>query len=395
MPSTTGSRSTCASRYRAGVSPEHAAFATVGAIAMQGVRRAEVQLGERPASSGLAWSASLSSGCWWRPGCVSSAWTSIEDRCRLAEKAGALACAAPTDDGMAAVAAARSLRSTEGRGADHVLLAAGGSSNGPVEHRRQAGAGPRPSRRHRQDPARSAVERLLRQGARRPLLPVLRARPLRRPLRARGDRLPDWLRALDRAAQPRLLPGPARAQDIEVELARVRRSSVERTRQPSTSELASGALNGGRFPVRVPARGHACRQARRCSRARPAAPGTAAPRDRRAQLAVGFIGAGNYASSMLLPHLARLDERPARPRGDDRSLSAVNAQRRFGFTSCLDHADAVLDDDVARRGLHRHPPSLARRSRLPRPADRQGRLRREAARADQCRGASSASWTRS
>ena len=32
-----------------GVSPEHAAFATVGAIAMQGVRRAEVQLGEPPA----------------------------------------------------------------------------------------------------------------------------------------------------------------------------------------------------------------------------------------------------------------------------------------------------------------------------------------------------------
>ena len=29
-----------------GVSPEHAAFSTVGAIAMQGVRRAEVQLGE-------------------------------------------------------------------------------------------------------------------------------------------------------------------------------------------------------------------------------------------------------------------------------------------------------------------------------------------------------------
>src|SRR6516162_160062 len=30
----------------AGVAPEHAAFATVGAIAMQGVRRAEVQLGD-------------------------------------------------------------------------------------------------------------------------------------------------------------------------------------------------------------------------------------------------------------------------------------------------------------------------------------------------------------
>ena len=56
----------------------------------------------------------------------------IEDRCRLAEKAGALVCAAPTEDGMATVQQALA-EITEGRGADHVLLAAGGSSNGPVE----------------------------------------------------------------------------------------------------------------------------------------------------------------------------------------------------------------------------------------------------------------------
>src|SRR5580658_2612545 len=37
----------------AGVLPEHAAFATVAAIAMQGVRRAEVQLGETAAVIGL------------------------------------------------------------------------------------------------------------------------------------------------------------------------------------------------------------------------------------------------------------------------------------------------------------------------------------------------------
>ena len=36
-----------------GVSPEHAAFATVGAIAMQGVRRAEVQLGDVACVIGL------------------------------------------------------------------------------------------------------------------------------------------------------------------------------------------------------------------------------------------------------------------------------------------------------------------------------------------------------
>src|SRR6185437_455476 len=56
----------------------------------------------------------------------------IEDRCRLAEKAGAVLCAPPTDDGIAAVQHALA-ELTDGRGADQVLLAAGGASNGPVE----------------------------------------------------------------------------------------------------------------------------------------------------------------------------------------------------------------------------------------------------------------------
>ena len=56
----------------------------------------------------------------------------IEDRCRLAEQAGAVLCAAPDDEGLAAIAASLD-ELTSGRGADHVFLAAGGSSNAPVE----------------------------------------------------------------------------------------------------------------------------------------------------------------------------------------------------------------------------------------------------------------------
>ena len=56
----------------------------------------------------------------------------VEDRCRLAEQAGAAFCAAPTDEGMAAVENALA-EVTGGRGADQVFLAAGGTSNGPVE----------------------------------------------------------------------------------------------------------------------------------------------------------------------------------------------------------------------------------------------------------------------
>jgi predicted dehydrogenase len=63
------------------------------------------------------------------------------------------------------------------------------------------------------------------------------------------------------------------------------------------------------------------------------------------RLAIGFIGAGNYANSMLLPNLAKQDNAYLSHVATTRSLSAVNAQRRFGFKTASTTADAVLDDE--------------------------------------------------
>ncbi len=115
-----------------GVAPEHAAFSTVGAIAMHGVRRAEVQLGDTACVIGLGLVGQLVVRLLIASGVRVLGLDVIEDRCRLAEKAGAVLCAAPTDEGMEAVQQALA-EISDGRGADHVLLAAGGSSNGPVE----------------------------------------------------------------------------------------------------------------------------------------------------------------------------------------------------------------------------------------------------------------------
>ncbi len=114
------------------VSPEHAAFSTVGAIAMQGVRRAEVQLGETACVIGLGLVGQLVVRLLVAAGVRVVGLDMIEDRCQRAEKAGAVCCAAPDDEGLAAVQQALA-EMTGGRGADHVLLAAGGHSNGPVE----------------------------------------------------------------------------------------------------------------------------------------------------------------------------------------------------------------------------------------------------------------------
>jgi predicted dehydrogenase len=74
--------------------------------------------------------------------------------------------------------------------------------------------------------------------------------------------------------------------------------------------------------------------------------GTAARGKSDGRLTIGFIGAGNYASSMLLPHLARLDNTNLAHIATTRSLSAVNAQRRFGFTTASTDANAVFDDET-------------------------------------------------
>ena len=48
---------------------------------------------------------------------------------------------------------------------------------------------------------------------------------------------------------------------------------------------------------------------------------------------------------MLLPHLAQLPDAELAHVATTRSLSAVNAQRRFGFTTASTSATAVLEDE--------------------------------------------------
>ena len=73
-----------------GVSPEHAAFATVGSIAMHGVRRAEVQLGDTACVIGLGLVGQLVVRLLIASGVRVIGLDVIEERCRLAEQAGAV-----------------------------------------------------------------------------------------------------------------------------------------------------------------------------------------------------------------------------------------------------------------------------------------------------------------
>ena len=275
-------------------------------------------------------------------------------------------------------------------GADHVLLGRRRVVQRPGRGGRPAGPRPGPGRRHRQGEARPALERLLRQGARRPLLPVVRAGPLRRRLRARRAS----------TTRPATSAGPndgtssASSTCSPGEALPVDRSSPTSFPVAEAADvygrLRSGELHGRRFPLRVPERRPRHRPTRRRpSRPRrsPLSPARRRPARRprrrtadRARCAVGFIGAGNYASSMLLPHLAAARGVELAHVVTNTSLSAANAQRRFGFARGVDRRRRAARRRHDRRRLRRDPPPHPRRARLPGARGRQGDVRREAAR---------------
>jgi predicted dehydrogenase/threonine dehydrogenase-like Zn-dependent dehydrogenase len=328
-----------------GVSPEHAAFATVGSIAMHGVRRAEVQLGEVACVIGLGLVGQLVVRLLVASGVRVIGLDVIEQRGRLAEQAGAVLCAAPKDEGLNAARHAVD-EISGGRGVDHVFLAAGGSSNEPVE----------------------LAARLARDRAR--VVDIGKTR-LDLPWNAYYEKELDvrfsrsygpgryderyelegidypvgYVRWTERRNLECFLDLVAR-KEIEVETLV---SGVFPLQDASTvyADLASGSLKAVGVLLEYPAtppdslpRADSLVRAGTIRTGR----GAAARGKSGGRLAIGFIGAGNYASSMLLPHLARLDKAHLAHVATSRSLSAVNAQRRFGFTTASTNADAVFED---------------------------------------------------
>jgi predicted dehydrogenase len=328
------------------VAPEHAAFSTVGAIAMQGVRRAEPQLGETSLVIGLGLIGQLLVRLLVAAGIRVVGLDMIEDRCRLAEQAGAVLCAAPDDDGLAAVAASLD-EITSGRGADHVFLAAGSSSNAPVE----------------------TAARLARDRAR--VVDIGKTK-LDLPWNAYYDKELDV--RFSRSYGPGRYDDRYELEGIDYPAGYVRwteRRNLEcfldllshkdlevETLVSGTfpmgeaasvyADLSSGALKAVGVLLEYPAPDPENLPRPATSLVRAAVPvkgrnGTNGVAGK--HLAIGFIGAGNYASSMLLPHLAQLPGAELAHVATTRSLSAVNAQRRFGFTTASTRAQAVLDDE--------------------------------------------------
>jgi predicted dehydrogenase/threonine dehydrogenase-like Zn-dependent dehydrogenase len=332
-----------------GVAPEHAAFSTVGAIAMQGVRRGEPQLGETSLVIGLGLIGQLVVRLLVAAGIRVVGLDTVEDRCRLAEQAGAVACAAPDDEGVASIAAALD-ELTSGRGADHIFLAVGTSSNAPVETAAKLAR----DRARVVDIGKTKLDL--------PWSAYYDKELDVRFSRSYGPGRYDDRYELEGIDYPAGYVRWTERRNLECFLDLLARKDLEVATLVSSTfpmqdaasvyaDLSAGTLKAVGVLLEYPApdpdiQPRPATSLVRSGRTSVPAKGTKGTNGLASKhLAIGFIGAGNYASSMLLPHLAQLANAKLAHVATTRSLSAVNAQRRFGFATASTSAQAVLDDE--------------------------------------------------
>ncbi|MFF4901387.1 bi-domain-containing oxidoreductase [Streptomyces sp. NPDC001068] len=325
-----------------GLDPRHAAFGTVGSIALQGVRRGEPQLGEVALVIGLGLIGQLVVQLLTAAGVRVVGADPDPARCELAAGLGAAACG---DPGSAAVEAAVA-ELTDGHGVDQVYLAAGGGSNQPVELAarlsRDRGRVVDIGKCRLDLPWNAYYEKELDVRFSRSYGPG-RYDP---EYELEGRDYPiGYVRWTERRNLACFLDLVARGRvDVEPLISHVADfdDAVETYRRLKDGELKAVAVLF-RYPGRT-------------AESEPEAPSVAVPTVRHGGTAptlvraaaspvrLAFVGAGNYATSMLLPHLAQRDGVELSTVVTTTALSAANAQRKFGFAEATTDLDAVLGD---------------------------------------------------
>ena len=339
-----------------GVPPQLAAFATVGSIALQGVRQGGVQLGDTACVIGLGLVGQLVVQLLVASGVQVVGLDPDEDRCRLAEKTGALVCGAPDDEGVAAAEKAL-FKASGGLGADRIFLVAGGSSNQPVEL----------AARLARD--RATVVDIGKCKLDLPWNDYYEKELDLRFSRSYGPGRYDPSYELDGVDYPAGYVRWTERRNLHCFINAIARKEIDpepliagifpvEDATDVYGQLSSGTLRGVGYlfeydspteevrdsEARADALENPARPARRVEPASTRQGPAGTQRNANRVLQIGFVGAGNYASSMLLPHLTK-DSRVELARvSTRRSLSAVNAQRKFGFRDASTDTNALLED---------------------------------------------------
>ncbi|MFF8196360.1 bi-domain-containing oxidoreductase [Streptomyces bobili] len=325
------------------LAPRHAAFGTVGSIALQGVRQGESRLGEVALVIGLGLIGQLVVQLLAASGVRVVGVDPDPVRCELAERLGAVACGDPASTAVEATVA----ELTGGHGVDQVYLAAGGGSNEPVELAarlcRDRGRVVDIGKCRLDLPWNAYYEKELDVRFSRSYGPG-RYDP---EYELEGRDYPiGYVRWTERRNLACFIDLLARGSvDVEPLVSHIAdfEDAVETYRTLKDGELKAVAVLF-RYPG----------QAGEAAAPVVAVPAVAVPtestkpspaRAARTPVRLAFVGAGNYATSMLLPHLAQRDGVELATVVTTTALSAANAQRKFGFAGATTDLDSVLGDE--------------------------------------------------
>ncbi|MEV6756967.1 bi-domain-containing oxidoreductase [Streptomyces sp. NPDC051214] len=326
-----------------GLAPRHAAFGTVGSIAMQGVRQGEPQLGEVALVIGLGLIGQLVVQLLTASGVRVVGVDPDPVRCELAERVGAAACGDPSSAAVESAVA----ELTGGHGVDQVYLAAGGASNQPVELAarlcRDRGRVVDIGKCRLDLPWNAYYEKELDVRFSRSYGPG-RYDP---EYELEGRDYPiGYVRWTERRNLACFLDLVARGRvDVEPLISHIADfdDAVE-----TYQSLKDGDLKAVAVLFRYPGDTEAAPEAVAPSVAVPAVKRTggrvSTPGRAATPVRLAFVGAGNYATSMLLPHLAQRDGVRLSTVVTTTALSGANAQRKFGFAEATTDLDAVLGD---------------------------------------------------
>ncbi|MER5227254.1 bi-domain-containing oxidoreductase [Streptomyces flaveus] len=326
-----------------GLAPRHAAFGTVGSIAMQGVRQGESRLGEVALVIGLGLIGQLVVQLLAASGVRVVGVDPDPVRCELAERLGAAACGDPASAAVEAAVA----ELTGGHGVDQVYLAAGGGSNQPVELAAKLSR----DRGRVVDIGKCRLDL--------PWNAYYEKELDVRFSRSYGPGRYDPEYELDGRDYPIGYVRWTERRNLAcfLDLLALGRVDVE----PLVSHIADfddavetyqslkdGDLKAVAVLFRYPQHAGEAGEAEAPAMAVPAVRrngGVSAPaRAAKTPVRLAFVGAGNYATSMLLPHLTQRDGVELSTVVTTTALSAANAQRKFGFAEATTDLDAVLGD---------------------------------------------------
>ncbi len=318
------------------VSLQHAAFTTVGAIAMQGFRRGELQVGETACVIGLGLIGQLLVQILKAAGIKVVGVDLSRERCALAVEQGCDAAFGADDPAL--IHAVRRLSS--GAGADCVFIAASSDTSGPVElaaslardRARIVGVGKTRIELPYNDYYGKELEyRFSRSYGPGRYDPNYEESGIDYPVGyVRWTERRNMESFLDLVAQRKIRLDPLIGAVIPFEKA----EQVYR-------DMAEGKLPGVGVIFEYPGTAAAFRASP------PQHPAMQKISRVAGRVRVGVIGAGSYASSSLLPHLAKRKDVQLVEVATSTAVSGANAARKFGFSrTSTDYQELLQAEDI-------------------------------------------------